>query len=162
MVGSVAVILLVTNSFFSNSADGFGYGGHSSGYEGGEGSGTACIVKVGPPASWAFSSKLCCFKSFAFYEGIVLCVPLLQVWERRGPLWWPRSQGWIWWVSKILKGGYNLDMVSAQNISSKYGERTIFPCRKKHCVFCLYRSGYHSHRENKTFLKTEAHRKSRD
>ena len=64
MVGSVAVILLVTNSFFTTSVDGFGYGGHSSGYEGGEGSGTACIVKVGPPASSASLCKLCFFQIF--------------------------------------------------------------------------------------------------
>ena len=58
MAGSVAVLLLATITFFffSTSVEGFGYGGHDSGYEGGKGTGTACIVKVGP------TSKLGHFK----------------------------------------------------------------------------------------------------
>ena len=48
MAASVAVIMLATISLFSTSVDGFSYGGHDSGYSGGKGSGTACIVKVSP------------------------------------------------------------------------------------------------------------------
>ena len=68
MVGSIAVTMLATASFFSASVVGFGYGGgHGSG---GEGSGTACIVKVGP--EW-----LC--QPFCLFLGLLLCLPLLQV-----------------------------------------------------------------------------------